>query len=124
MCMSARTGTTTRATLLSGKEDANGLLMEVLTSWGKHHVLAAHAPHIDIGYEPYVRWWAEIWREVTHMVDPTSAMVVANTNSAARLASRRTPRPDDTGYRTFLRAFNLRGLVDLHPVPPETYSYF
>ena len=39
-----RARTTTRATLLWGKEDANALLMEVLTPWGKHHVLAAHAP--------------------------------------------------------------------------------
>ena len=51
-----RSGTTTRATLLWGKEDANALLMEVLTPWGKHHVLAAHAPHINIGCEPYVKW--------------------------------------------------------------------
>ena len=28
------------------------------------------------------------------------------------------------GYRSFLRAFNLRDLVDLHPVPAEIYSYF
>ena len=53
-----RARTTTRATLLWGKEDA--LLMEVLTPWGKHHVLAAHAPQINIGCEPYVRWWAGI----------------------------------------------------------------
>ena len=37
-------GTTTRPTVLWGKEDANALLMEVLTPWGKHLVLAAHAP--------------------------------------------------------------------------------
>ena len=63
--MYVRSGTTTRATLLWGKEDANALLMEVLIPWGKHHVLAAHAPQINIGVEPYVRWWAGIWREVT-----------------------------------------------------------
>ena len=39
-----RTGTTTRATQLWGREDANALLMEVPTLWGKHDVLAAHAP--------------------------------------------------------------------------------
>ena len=114
-----RTRTTTRATLLWGKEDANTLLMEVPTPWGKHHVLAAHAPQINIGCEPYVRWWADIWREV-----PTSVLVVTDTNSAARLANKGTPRPDDTGYCTFLRAFNLRDVEDLHPVPPETYSCF
>ena len=37
-------GMATRATLLWGHEDANALLMQVLTPWGKHHVLAAHAP--------------------------------------------------------------------------------
>ena len=55
-----RAGTATRATLLWGKEDANALLMEVLTPWGKHHVLAAHTPQINIGVHPYVRWWAGI----------------------------------------------------------------
>ena len=81
-------------------------------------------PKINIGCEPYVRWWATIWREVTRMVDPALVLVVADTNSAAWVADRGTPRPDNTGYRTFLRAFNLRGLVDLHPVPAETYSCF
>ena len=119
-----RTGTTTRASLLWGAEDANALLMEVLTPWGRHHVLAAHAPQISIGVEPYVRWWAAVWREVTCLVDPTTVLVVADTNSAARPADRGTPRPEDTGYRTFLRAFNLRDLVDLHPVPQDTYSCF
>ena len=42
--MYVRVGTTTRATLLWGKEDANALLMEVLTSWGKHHVLVPMPP--------------------------------------------------------------------------------
>ena len=110
-----RSGTTTRATLLWGQEDANALSMEVLTPWGKHHVLAAHAPKINIGCAPYVRSWVEIWREVTGMVDPTLVPVVAYTNSAARPADKGTPRPDDTGYRTFLRVFNLRDLVDVHP---------
>ena len=81
-------------------------------------------PPINIGCEPYVRWWAEIRREVTRMVDPTSVLVVGDTNSAAQPADRGTPRPDDMGYHTFLRAFNLRDLVDLHPVPTETYSCF
>ena len=119
-----RTGTTTRASLLWGAEDANALLMEVLTPWGRHHVLAAHAPQISIGVEPYVRWWAAVWREVTYLVDPTTVLVVTDTNSAAQPADRGTPRPEDTGYRTFLRAFNLRDLVDLHPVPQDTYSCF
>ena len=44
-----RTATTTRASLLWGKEDANALLIEVLTPWGRHHVLAAHAPQVNIG---------------------------------------------------------------------------
>ena len=122
--MYVRAGTTTRATLLWGKEDANTLLIEELTLWGKHDVMAAHAPHINIGCEQYVRWWADIWHEVTCIVDPTSVLVVTDTNSAARPADRGTPRPEDTGYRTFLWAFNLRDLVDLHPVPPETYSFF
>ena len=61
---------------------------------------------------------------LTRMVDPTSILVVTNTNSAARPADRGTPHPHDTSCRTFLRAFNLRNLVDLHPVPPETYSCF
>ena len=119
-----RAGTTTRATLLWGREDANALLMEVLTPWGKHHVLAAHAPPINIGCEPYVRWWADICRKVTRIVDSTSVLVVTDTNSAAWPADRGFSRPDDTGYRTFLRAFNLKDLVDLHPVPLEMYSCF
>ena len=119
-----RTGTTTRASLLWGAEDANALLMEVLTPWGQHHVLGAHAPQISIGVEPYVRWWAAVWREVTCLVDPTTVLVVTDTNSAARPADRGTPRPEDTGYRTFLRAFNPRDLLDLHPVPQDTYSCF
>ena len=77
-----RAGTTTRASPLWGKEDANALLMEVLTRWGWHHVLAAHAPQINIGVEPYVRWWADIWRDVTCLVGPTTVLVVTDTNSA------------------------------------------
>ena len=98
--------------------------MEVLTPWGRHDVPAAHAPHFNIGVEPYVRWWAAIWREVTCLVDPTTVLVVTDSNSADQPADRGTPRPEDTGYRTFLRAFNLRDLVDLHPVPQDTYSCF
>ena len=119
-----RAGTTTRTSLLWSTEDANALLMEVLTPWDWYHVLAAHAPQISIGVEPYVRWWATIWREVTCLVDPTTDLVVTDTNSAARPADRGTPRPEDTGYRTFLKAFNLKDLVDLHPVPQGTYSCF
>ena len=119
-----RAGTTARASLLWSKEDANALLMEVLTLCGRHHVLAGHAPQINIGHGPYVRWWATIWREVACLVDPTTVLVVTDTNSAARPADWGTPRPEDTGYRTFLRAFSLRDLVDLHPVPQGTYSCF
>ena len=96
--------------------------MMFLTPWGRHQVLAAHAPQINIGCEPYVRWWAAIWRAVTHMVDPASLLVVANTNSAARPADRGTSHPDETGCKSFFRAFNFRDLVDLHPVPAETYA--
>ena len=119
-----RAATTTRASLPWGKEDANALLMEVLTPWGRQHVLAAHAPQINIGVEPYVRWWADIWREVTCLVDPATILVVTDTNSAAQPADRGNPSPEDTGYCTFLRAFNLRDLVDVHPVPQGTYSCF
>ena len=113
-----------RATQLWAKEDANACLMKMPTPWGKHHVLAALAPQINIGYEPYVRWWADIWCEVTGIVDPASILVVTDTNSAARPADRGTPCPDDTGYRTLLQAFNLRDLVDLHPAPQATSSCF
>ena len=119
-----RAGITTRASLLWSTEDANALLMEVLTPWGRHHVLAVHAPQMNIGVEPYVRWWATIWRDVTCLVDPATVLVVTDTNSAARPADRGTLRPEDTGYRTFLRAFNLRDLVDLHLVPQGTYFCF
>ena len=119
-----RTATTTRVSLLWGKEDANALLMVVLTPWGRRHLLAAHAPQINIGIEPYVRWWATIWREVTCLVDPTTVLVVTDTNSVARPVDRGTLRPEDTSYRTFLRAFNLRDLVDLDPVPQGIYSCF
>ena len=85
-----RAGNTTRATLRLGKEDVNALLMEVLMRWGKHRVLPAHAPLINIGYEPSVRWWAAIWREVTCIVDPATILVVTDTNSAARPAGFRS----------------------------------
>ena len=98
--------------------------MEVLTPWDRHHVLVAHAPQISIGVERYVRWWADIWQEITCLKDPTTVLVLTDTNSAARPADRGTLRPEDTGYRTFVRAFNLRALVDLHPVPQGTYSCF
>ena len=81
--------------------------MEVLTPWRKHHVLAAHAPQIYIGVEPYVRWWTDIWRKVTCIVDAVTVLVVTDTNSAARPADRGTPRPDDTGYGALLWAFGL-----------------
>ena len=42
--------------------DANAVLMEVFTPWGKHHVLEVLAPQINIGCEPYVRWWVQMWR--------------------------------------------------------------
>ena len=47
-----------------------------------------------------------------------------STNSAARQTDRSRPRGEDVGYRAFLRAFNLQDLVDLHPVPPSSYSCF
>ena len=91
--------------------------MEVLTPWGEHHVLAAHAPEINIGCAPYVRWWAGIWREVICIVDPAAVLEVTDTNSTAPAADCGTPRADDTRFRTFLQAFNLRDLVDLQPFP-------
>ena len=91
-----RAGTTTRATLLWGKEDANALLMEVLTPWGKHHVLAAHAP--QIGCEPYVRWWADILLEVTCIVDPASVLMVTDTKSVARPGEPRALMIQATGH--------------------------
>ena len=103
-----RPGTTTRATLLLGHEDTNALLMEVLTPLGKHHVLVAHAPRMNIGHEPYLSWWAATWREVPHIIDPASVLVVADTNWAARPADRGTPRSEDAGFRAFVRAFNPR----------------
>ena len=36
-------GIATRATLLWDRGDGNTLLMEVLTPWGKQHVLAVHS---------------------------------------------------------------------------------
>ena len=44
-----------------------------------------------------------------------SVLVLTDTNSVER----GTPRPDNTGYWTFLRAFNLRDPLDLHPLPAE-----
>ena len=88
-----RSGTTTRATLLWGRKDANARLMKVLARCGKRHMLAAHAPQINIGCEPYVRWWADIWRKLTHIVDPTSILVVTDTNSAARQEDRGDSAP-------------------------------
>ena len=61
-------------------------------------------PQINIGREPYVMWWATIWGEGTRMVDLTSVLVLARTNSAARLAERGGPRLDDMGDRTFLKS--------------------
>ena len=58
------------------------------------------------------------------MVDSASVLVVADTTSAARPADRGTPRRNGTGYRRFLRAFNLRDLVDVHHVPAETQPCF
>ena len=55
-----RCGTTTQATLLWGRDDASALLMEVPTPWGKHHLLAVHAHQMNIGCEPYMRWWAGV----------------------------------------------------------------
>ena len=46
------------------------------------------------------------------MVDPASVLVVADSNWTAWPAQWETARLDDTGFRTFLRVFNLRDLVD------------
>ena len=53
----------------------------------------------------------------TRMVDPVLVLVVADTNSAAWPVDRGNPRPDDMGYRAFLRAFNLRDLLTYTPSP-------
>ena len=60
---------------------------------GKAACASSPCPQINIGCEPYVRWWAMIWREVTREVDPASALVLANTNSTTRPADRGTLRP-------------------------------
>ena len=57
------------------------------------------------------------------MVDAALVLVVADTNSAARPADRGTPRPDDTGYQAFLRAFTLKDLVDV-PRPDRDLLLF
>ena len=93
-----RAVTTIRASLISGKEDANTLLMEVATRLGQHHVLVAHAPQSKIGVEPYVRWWAGVWREVTCIVDATNVLVVIDINSAARPADRGYVHSVPRGY--------------------------
>ena len=121
--MYVRSGTITRATLLPGKVDANALLREVFTPWGKHHVLAAHAPQINIGSEPYVRWCVENLAQGDPHCGPT-VRSSGDRHQFGGSASRGTPHVDDTGYRTLLRAINLRDLVDPHPVPPETYCCF
>ena len=58
------------------------------------------------------------------MVDPTSVLVLANTNSVGRPTDRGTPRLDAAGYPALLGAFNLRDIADLHPGPTETYLCF
>ena len=58
------------------------------------------------------------------MIDCTSVALLADTNSAARPEDQSRRRREDVGYRTFLRAFNLRDLVDMHATPPGTYSCF
>ena len=90
----------------------------------RDHFLACHAPQINPTCEPYVRWWAGIWGNVTGMVDPKFVLVVADTNSGAWPAHKGTPRPENAGYRTFLQPFNLQNLVYLHPLHSETYSCF
>ena len=77
-------------------------MIQVPTPWGKHHVLAAHAPQINIGCEPYLRWWADMWCDVTRMLDPTTVLVLTDTKSASRPTGRETPRSHDMDYGTFL----------------------
>ena len=52
-------------------------------------------------------------REVMCIVDPATVLVVTDTNPAARPPDQGTPARRD-----------LRDLVDLHPVPQDTYSCF
>ena len=61
---------------------------------------------------------------MTGIVNPSPVLVVTDTTSVVRPADKGTPHPDDTGYHTYLRAFNRTDLVDLHTVPFETYSCF
>ena len=61
-----------------------------------------------------------MWRDVARVVD--AALVVVDTNLAAQPAAKGTLRPDDTGYLTIMRAFNLADPVDLYPIPDHTYS--
>ena len=92
--------------------------------WGEAARVGDPCTQINIGCRPYLRWWTEILCEVTRMLSPTFGLVVTNTYSAAGPADTGTPRSDDTRYRTFLRAFNLMDLKDLHLVPPHIYSCF
>ena len=78
--------------------------------WGWHHVLAVHS---HVGQDVYLQWWAD-------MVDPTSILLLADTNSVARPEGRSRPRGEDVSYRAFLRAFDLQYLVDMHTVPAGT----
>ena len=65
-----------------GPQDANSLRMEMLNPWGKHLVVAAHNPRINIPCGPYIMCWTDIPCEVTRIVDRASLLVVADTNLA------------------------------------------
>ena len=116
-------GIATRAALMWDRGDDNTLVMGVFTPRGKHHVLAVHSPQSQVGQEVYLQWCADMWRHVAQVVDPISVLLLADMNLAARPEDRSRPRGDEVGYRTFLRAFDLRDLIDLRPVP-WGYSWF
>ena len=67
---------------------------------GKHHVLALHSTQSHVGRDMYVQWWADMWCQVTHVVDPMS--VLADTNSAAWPEECSRPQGDDVRARVFL----------------------
>ena len=52
---------------------------------------------------------------------PTSVLLLPDTNSVARPVDRSQPCGEDIGYRTFLQAFNIRALADVHVAPPPRH---
>ena len=91
-----RTGTTTRASLLWGAEDANALLMEVLTPWGRHHVLAAHARRPAL-VPALQRRGSRLWREDQPPPPPT-ATLTDRLSSRPRLAPTTSQQPQPNVY--------------------------